>query len=93
MTYTEFINAALRGRSVNKAAHEMGLPQPTLSNYKLGKHLPSPLATLILAKEAGMSEGEALRVLAEEEATRKGMLDKIKQLFKSARRAAKLSLA
>jgi len=93
MTYTEFIGMALKGRSVNKAAHDMGLPQTVLNRYKLGTNLPGPLAALILAKEAGVSEGEALRVLAEEEASRKGLLDKLKQLFKSARRAMNLSFA
>lgn len=87
MTYTEFIDKALHGRSVNKAAHDMGITQTLLNKYKLGTNLPGFLNALILAKEAGVSETEALRLLAEEEASRKGLAEKIKQLFKFARRA------
>ena len=93
MTYTEFIDRALHGRSVNKAAHDMGITQTLLNKYKLGTNLPGFLNALILAKEAGVSESEALKLLAEEEATRKGLAEKLKELFKSARRAVKLSLA
>lgn len=93
MTYTEFIGLALKGRSVNKAAHDMGLPQTVLNRYKLGENLPGPMATLILAKEAGVSEGDALRVLAEEEASRKGMLERIKQLFSQVLNAPKLGIS
>ncbi|MGH8783561.1 MAG: hypothetical protein ACREYA_00475 [Cupriavidus necator] len=37
---------------------------------------------MLLAKEAGVSEAEALRTLAHEDAERKGILDKLKALFK-----------
>jgi len=93
MNYGEFIERALHGRSVNAAAKEMGIAQPVLNRYKLGQNLPGPLATIILAHEAGISEGEALRVLATEEASRKGLIERLKQLFKPARRAMNLSFA
>jgi len=89
MTYTDFINAALRGRSVNKAAHDMGIQQTLLNKYKLGQNLPGFLNAAILAKEAGISQAEAMQVLTEEEASRKGMLDRVKELFNCARRAMK----
>ncbi|EHP38872.1 hypothetical protein OR16_34743 [Cupriavidus basilensis OR16] len=82
MTYAELIEKALRGRSVNKAAHDMGITQTLLNKYKLGVNLPGFLNALILAKEAGVSENEAMRVLALEEAKRKGMLDQVKQVFR-----------
>ena len=93
MTYDEFITRALHGRSVNSAAKEMGIAQPVLNRYKLGQNLPGPLATVILAREAGISEGEALRVLATEEASRKGLLSRIKQLFRRPHRALIRGLA
>ncbi len=81
MRYEEFITKALHGRSVNKAAQEMGIDQSKLNKYKLGHNLPGFMTAMILAREAGVSAEEAMRTLAEEEARRKGILEQAKQLF------------
>ncbi|MCY0853342.1 hypothetical protein [Cupriavidus sp. D39] len=71
MTYKEFIERALGGRSVNKAALDMGISQTLLNKYKLGLNLPGFMNALILAKAARISRDEVLCMLAREEATRK----------------------
>lgn len=90
MTYDEFIALALHERPVNKAAHDMGIPQPTLRRYANGERLPDYTATLIMAKEASVSAMEALKTVALEDARRKGMLDAVKKVFRSLLSAAKL---
>ncbi|MFJ1256845.1 hypothetical protein [Cupriavidus sp. CuC1] len=59
----------------------MGIPQTLLNKYKLGLNLPGFMNALILANEACVSEDEALRMLAREEAMRKGLFDQAKQAF------------
>ena len=71
MTYKELIEKALNGRSVNKAAKEIGLRQVYLNRYKNNKSLPNYCDALILAKEAGINAAEAFEIFAEEERTRK----------------------
>ncbi|MGT2454107.1 helix-turn-helix domain-containing protein [Cupriavidus basilensis] len=73
MSYQELIVKALHGRSVNKAAQEMGIPQPTLNRYARGERLPEYSMALLLAKEAGMDLKEVFLMLAHEDAKRKGL--------------------
>jgi hypothetical protein len=71
MTYQELIARALHGRSVNKAAHEWGIPQKTLDTYAKGKRMPDYQTALLIAQEAGVEPGIVLRICAAEEALKK----------------------
>lgn len=71
MSYQELIVRALKGRSVNRAAKDWGIPQPTLDRYTKDR-LPDFYTAWKMAREAGIDPGEAFAVLAEEEAKRKG---------------------
>jgi len=71
MGYAEFIAKALKGRTVNKAAKELGIPQPSLDRYAKGQRLPDYRTALILAREAGINPGETMLILATEEERRK----------------------
>ncbi|SOY66562.1 hypothetical protein [Cupriavidus taiwanensis] len=73
MSYQELIAKALHGRSVTKAAHDMGVPQPTFNRYARGERLPDYATAFLLAKEAGMDPREVFLLLAQEEAKRKGL--------------------
>lgn len=81
MSYQELIAKALHGRSVNSAAREMGLAQPTLNRYVRGQTLPDYTAAFVLAKEAGVDPREMFLALVEEEAKKKGALEKITEGF------------
>lgn len=82
MEYAELIDKALHDRTVNKAAHEMGIPQPTLDRYKKGQTLPTYANALILAKEAGVNAAQALCAIAAEEAKRMGIYENVKKVFR-----------
>lgn len=71
MNYSDVMARALKGRSVNAAARDMGLPQQSLSRWVLGKNLPDYSSAAILAAEASVSLGEMMRVLVEEDQRRK----------------------
>jgi hypothetical protein len=71
MTYQELIAKALKGRSVNAAAHEWGVPQTSLNTYARGKRMPDYQTALILASEAGIDPGVVMQICAEEEARKK----------------------
>ena len=71
MSYLEIVQRALKGRSVNAAAKLWGVPQSTLDKYARGTRLPDYLTAKIIASEAGITAGEMLDTLAEEEAKRK----------------------
>ena len=81
MSYLELIAQALKGRSVNSMAKEWGIQQTTLNRYKNGKYLPDYDDALLLAHEAGIDEGEALKILAAEAADRKRKKEKISNSF------------
>lgn len=70
MNYAELIEKALRGRTVNKAAKDWGIPQPTLDRYVKGR-MPDFQTALIFAQEAGIDPGEVMKICAEEEARKK----------------------
>lgn len=82
MSYREMIERALNGRSVNSMSKAWGITQSTLNRYKLGEFLPSYDDALLLAHEAGIDEGEALKILAAEAAARKQKKEKISKSFK-----------
>lgn len=90
MSYVEIMKRALKERSVNQAAKDWGISQPTLNRYANGKNLPDYLTAKIIAKEAGISGQEMLDVLAEEEAKRKTKTEKISTSFNWLLRTAKL---
>jgi hypothetical protein len=67
MSYAEMIAKALKGRSVNAAAKQWGVPQKSLDTYAKGKRLPPFHLALLIADEAGIDRGEAFKMLADEE--------------------------
>ena len=73
MSYQELIAKALKGRSVNRAAKDWGIPQTTLDRYTKDR-LPDYHTAWIIAQEAGVSATEAFALLVEEETKRKGAL-------------------
>lgn len=81
MSYTELIQRALHGRSVLQAAKELGLPQSTLHNYCSGKRMPDYLTAFMLAKEAGVDPREMFMALVEEDAKKKGVLEKFPRVL------------
>lgn len=93
MSYVEIMKRALKERSVNQAAKDWGIAQPTLNRYATGKNLPDYLTAKIIAEEAGISGQEMLDVLAAEEAKRKTKLEKISESFNKLLRAANVSWA
>ncbi|SPA23017.1 hypothetical protein CBM2633_B90308 [Cupriavidus taiwanensis] len=81
MSYRELIEMALHGRSVNQAAKDMAMQQVTLNRYVNGDRLPDYATAFLLAKEAGVDPREMFMALVEEEAKRKGILEKISEGF------------
>jgi len=71
MTYQELMAKALKGRSVNKAAQDWQVPQPTLNRYVNGKTMPDYQTALTIAREASVPAEEVMRIFAEEEARKK----------------------
>lgn len=67
MKYSDLIEMALKGRSVNSMARTWGVPQPTLARYMQGNRLPDYDLALKIAIEAGVEPGEAFVALAEEQ--------------------------
>jgi hypothetical protein len=70
MDYAEVIAKALKGRSVNSVAKAWNVAQPTLDRYVKGKHLPDYITARRIAFEAGISDGDMLKILSVEEAKR-----------------------
>ncbi|SOZ97620.1 conserved hypothetical protein [Cupriavidus taiwanensis] len=81
MSYKELIERALHGRSVNQAARDMAIQQMTLNRYVRGERLPDYVTAFMLAKEAGVDPREMFIALVEEEAKKKGVLEKISEGF------------
>lgn len=88
MSYLEIMKKALNGRSVNAAAKAWGINQMTLNRYAKGERLPDYTAAKIIADEAGVSTGEMLETLAEEEGKRRSKLAKISASFNALLRVA-----
>lgn len=82
MSYRELIEKALHGRSVNQAAKDLGMQQTTLNRYVRGDRLPDYTAAFALAKEAGVDAATMFLALVEEEARKKGLMEKISEGFK-----------
>ena len=81
MSYQELIARALHGRSVNRAAKEMGMSQATLDRYSKSQSLPDYVTAFVLAREAGVDPRDMFMALVEEEAKKKGVLEKISEGF------------
>ena len=81
MKYSELIELALKGRSVNSMARTWGVPQPTLAKYMQGNRLPDYDLALKIANEAGVSPGDAFEVLAEEQRNLKARNFKLQRGF------------
>lgn len=81
MKYSELIQMALRGRSVNSMAKTWGVPQPTLAKYMQGNRLPDYDLALKIANEAGVEPGEAFITLAEEQRNLKSKNFKLQRGF------------
>lgn len=87
MSYLDIVKKALKGRSVNAAAKQWGIPQQTLDRYTKGR-LPDFITAKIIAAEAGIDGAEMLEILAAEEAKKRGKLEKISEGFKTLLRIA-----
>lgn len=81
MKYSDLIEMALKGRSVNSMARTWGVPQPTLARYMQGERLPDYDLALKIAIEAGVEPGEAFIALAEEQRNLKSKNFKLQQGF------------
>ena len=88
MSYLEMISRALKERSVNSLAKAWGVKQKTLDRYVKGETLPDYATALIMAKEAGISAGEAMELLAAEATKRKTKIEIVSTGFKWLLRAA-----
>ena len=66
MNYSELIEKAMKGRSVNALAKSWDMEQKTLSRYVKGERMPDFDLALKLVEEAGVDPAEAFRTLAEE---------------------------
>lgn len=86
MNYQDFIVAALRGRTVNKASRDWDIPQSTLHNYCTGKRSPDYVTLIIMAREAGIDVGDAVKIVAGHEAKKKPISDRIKAFFQQPRK-------
>ncbi len=82
MSYQELIAKALHGRTVNRAAQDMGVSQSSMDRYARGQSLPDYATAFLLAKEAGIDPRDMFLALVEEDAKRKGLLEKISKGFK-----------
>ncbi|WP_080515821.1 hypothetical protein [Ralstonia pickettii] len=83
MSYQELIAKALHGRSVHRAAKELGIHQRSLDRYSKAERLPDYDDALILAHEAGIDDSEAFKILANEARARKEQKrEKISKSFK-----------
>lgn len=71
MNYSEMIEKALKGRSVNSMAKAWGLPQPTLDRYIKGERMPDWNTGLKIAQEAGVDPKVAFELFAAEERNHK----------------------
>ena len=71
MEYSEFVAAALKGRSVNSMAKAWGVQQRTLDRYVKGTHLPDYHTAMLMAQEAGVAIDTTFVLLAREESKRK----------------------
>lgn len=89
MGYKEFIEKALKGRSVNSVAKAWGIPQQTLDRYTKGERLPDYETALRMAIEGGIEPGEALIMLAAEARKRRTKVEKISTDFRDLLRYAK----
>ena len=81
MKYSDLIEMALKGRSVNSMARTWGVPQPTLARYMQGNRLPDYDLALKIAIEAGVEPGEAFVALAEEQRNLKSKNFKLQRGF------------
>lgn len=71
MNYEQFIDRALKGRSVAALADALGMQKMTLNRYVRGDRLPDYETALMLAQEANVSPGEVMLLLAHEQRRRK----------------------
>lgn len=71
MEYAELFQKALKGRTVNQAAKDWGIPQSTLDAYSKGKRVPDYQAAMILASEAGITPGDVMMIMVRLEASKK----------------------
>jgi hypothetical protein len=92
MSYLEIVKRALKERSVNQAAKDWGISQPTLDRYTKAKHLPDYLTAKKMAIDAGITAEEMFDALIEEEmkvkAKKTTKMERISKSFNFLLRAA-----
>jgi transcriptional regulator with XRE-family HTH domain len=82
MTYEQFIAKARKGRTVAALAEALGMQKMTLNRYMRGDRLPDYETALMLAREADITPGEVMILLAEEERRRKATKEIISTVFR-----------
>ena len=92
MSYLDIVKLALKERNVRQAAIAWGMEPMTLGRYANGERLPDYLTAKKFAEEAGISTGEMLEILADEEMKRKKKKDKLSASFDWLLRIANVAL-
>jgi transcriptional regulator with XRE-family HTH domain len=82
MNYEDLIDRALDGRTVNRAAKDLGISQSSLDRYTKAKALPDYRSAVILAQAASIPLGDALLILAEEEQKRREVKETFTAVFR-----------
>ncbi|RKP46847.1 helix-turn-helix domain-containing protein [Trinickia fusca] len=82
MTYEELIESVLNGRSVNRAAKEMGIAQKSLDRYVKGERLPDYTTAAKFAREANVSLGDVMLIMVREEEKRKPLKEMVAAGFR-----------
>ncbi|ABR91907.1 Hypothetical protein mma_1785 [Janthinobacterium sp. Marseille] len=67
MTYEKLIELVMKGRSVNATAKALGIPQKTFEGYVKQRSFPNCSSTIVLANEAGVELGEAVKAVSKKE--------------------------
>lgn len=91
MSYQEIIGKLLKEKKASQLARQWQMGEMTLGRYLRGNRLPDYLTAKKMAEEAGISSGEMLEILAEEEAKRKTKPEIISTSFNWLLRTANVS--
>jgi len=92
MSYQEIISKLLKEKKASQLARQWEMGEMTLGRYLKGSRLPDYLTAKKMAEEAGISSGEMLEILAQEELTRKPKTEKISKSFNWLLRIANVRL-
>jgi len=71
MNYSDILERAIKGRSINSISKAWDVPQPVLRRYLTGQRLPSFKVAKLIASAANISASLMLDTLVKEEEERK----------------------